>query len=95
MSTASPRSPHRTTALVAAALLVLLAVTAGLSLLNLGAWGLPVALAIAATKALFVAVFFMDLRAAPAVTRLAALAGLFWFGLLLAGVLADTLTRPL
>jgi cytochrome c oxidase subunit 4 len=83
----------RTYLLVALVLLLLTGLTIGLAFLPLGAWHTPVALGIAATKALLVAWFFMHLRASRRITRLTALAGLFWLSILLAGTLDDVVTR--
>ncbi len=47
---------------VAGALLVLTAVTVAVSFVHFGAWNLVVAMAIAATKAILVALFFMHLK---------------------------------
>lgn len=79
--------------IVTVALLVLLALTVLLSFVDLGPFSLPVALTIAAAKALLVAVFYMELRDEQPTVRLAAAAGLLWFALLLGGTLADVLTR--
>lgn len=59
--------------------------------------GLPfkteAALAIGAAKALLIAVFFMQLRHAAALVRLAAAVGLCWLSLLYIFTTADYLTR--
>ncbi len=78
---------------VAAALLALLALTVGLSFVDLGRFGFAAALAIAGLKALLVAYFFMELGQSVDAVRFMASAGLVWFGLLFAGVLADLATR--
>lgn len=78
---------------VAAALLALLALTAGLSFVDLGASNFAAALAIAAVKALLVAYFFMDLRESVDAVRFMAAAALVWLGLLLTGTLADLAAR--
>lgn len=83
----------RTFVFVYLALMVLLALTVGSSFLHLGNFNVFVNLAIAAIKAGLVAAFFMELRTAPAVVRLAALTGLFWLALLLGLSLNDFLTR--
>jgi cytochrome c oxidase subunit 4 len=83
----------RTYLLVALVLLLLTGLTIGLAFLPLGAWHTPVALGIAATKALLVAWFFMHLRASHAITRLTALAGLLWLSIMLVGTLDDVITR--
>ena len=83
----------RTYLVVAAALLVLLAGTVGVSYLPLGAFGLVVALAIAGAKAALVALFFMHLRLSTPLTRLFAGAGLVWLALLMGLTMTDYLTR--
>jgi cytochrome c oxidase subunit 4 len=83
----------RTYLAVAAVLLVLAGTTVGLSFVPLGAWNVPIALAIAATKALLVAVFFMHLRTSTSTSRLVAVAALLWLSILLAGTLDDVVTR--
>lgn len=52
-----------------------------------------VALAIGAAKAILIALFFMQLRRAAGLTRLAAAAGLCWASLLYLFSFADFLTR--
>jgi caa(3)-type oxidase subunit IV len=76
-----------------AVLLALTATTIGLAFVPLGRWNTPVALGIAATKALVIAAVFMHLRYGTATSRLAAVAGLLWLAILLAGTLDDVLTR--
>ena len=83
----------RTYLVVAAALLVLLAGTVGVSYLLLGAFGLVAALAIAGAKAALVALFFMHLKLSTPLTRLFAGAGLVWLALLLGLTMIDHLTR--
>lgn len=90
----SRRSPALTVALATLALLLLLALAAGLSEVDLHRAGLIAGLAIAGIKAAIVAIWFMELRRAPATVRIAACAGVLWLVLLLGGTLADALTRP-
>ena len=78
---------------VAAALLALLALTYALSFVDLGRFNFAAALAIAAAKALLVVYFFMELREGVDAVRFLAGAGFVWLGLLLAGTLADLITR--
>lgn len=80
---------------VAAALLALLALTVGMSFVNLGMFSSTVTLAIAVAKALLVAYFFMELRGHPKLFWIIAAAGILWFLLLLGGTLADVLTRSI
>ena len=83
----------RTTLLVGGALLLLTVATIALAQVPLHGWNAPIALGIAAAKALLIAGFFMHLRNSSGMTRLVGLAALLWFGLLLVGTLDDVLTR--
>ena len=84
---------ERTLYRVAAALIALLALTVGLSFLDLGRAGFAAALAVAAVKAMLVGWFFMELEdGVPAVWFVAG-AGLVWLCLLISGTLADLFTR--
>lgn len=76
--------------------LVLLALTAlniALAQVNLGGFNNVIALGIATLEVIIMAVVFMRLRSSPAMTRLVAIAGLFWLGILMSGTLDDVLTR--
>ena len=75
------------------ALLVLTALNVALAQLDLGAFNTPLALGIASSEVVIMAVVFMRLRRSPSMTRLAAVAGLFWLGILMSGTLDDILTR--
>ena len=84
----------RTYYLVFAALLGLTLLTTAVAFIDLGAqWNIAAALAIAAAKALLVAIYFMHLRQSPPVILLVAGAGLVWLTLLMVFVFADYLTR--
>jgi cytochrome c oxidase subunit IV len=74
-------------------LLGLLGLTVILAYQPLGALNTVLALAIAATKAMIVAIIFMDLRGSHGLTRAFAGAGFFWLGIMLWLVLCDYLTR--
>lgn len=76
------------------ALMALLATTAGCALLRLGWLNTAISLAIALAKALLVAIVFMRLRRAPALLRLAAVAGAVTLALLFGLSLTDYATRP-
>lgn len=77
-----------------AALLALLAATLGLAYVPLPApMNILVALGISVAKALLVLALFMKLCRAPALTRAAAAAGLFWLAVLFALSATDYLTR--
>ena len=75
------------------ALMALLATTAGCALLRLGWLNTAISLAIALAKALLVAIVFMRLKRAPALLRLAAVAGTVTLVLLVGLSLSDYTTR--
>ena len=79
--------------LVWLALLVLLLSTFGAAYLPLGAGNLVVGLAIAMIKAGLVVVFFMGLRQADSLIKLAAAAGIVWLTFMFALTLSDVLAR--
>ena len=79
--------------LVFAALLVLTATTVAVSKVDLGPFNVVVAMSIATMKASLVLWFFMHLRQATSVVRLAAAAALLWMLILLAFTLSDYVTR--
>jgi len=83
----------RTYFIVFAALCVLLLATVGAAYLSLGPLNIVIALAIAFTKAILVAMFFMHLRYSKAIVILFALAGVYWFGILLLITAADFIAR--
>ena len=68
----------RTYALVWLALLALTAVTTPVAFVDLGAFSVVVALAIAVCKMLLVALFFMHVRHSTKLTKLVVLGGLLW-----------------
>jgi len=75
------------------ALLGLLALTVALSQVPLGTFAGPLALTIAALKAILVARDYMKLKTEPAGLQVIALAPLFWVGVFIALVWADVLMR--
>ena len=79
--------------LVYVALLALLGLTATATLLPPGPWSTPVALAIAAGKAMLIFIYFMRLRERPGLVRVFALAGFFWLAILMGLTVADFFTR--
>lgn len=83
----------RSYVLTLVALLVLTGLTFGLSFLSLGPWGIPVALVIAAAKAVLVALFFMHLLEQGAPARLAVVVALFIGGILIVLATLDVATR--
>jgi cytochrome c oxidase subunit 4 len=76
-----------------ALLLALAAASYGLSFVHSGAWGLPLALGIAALKAGIVISVFMELRREAASVQLAAATALLMMLLLVALTAADVATR--
>lgn len=83
----------RTYLLVCAALLLFTFVTYQAAFLNLGLLQTPVALAIAAAKAILIVLFFMNARYSAGITRVVMVAGLLWFGILMIGIMDDYITR--
>lgn len=90
-------SPHvvplRTYVLIFGALLGLTALTTSVAFVDLGPLNTVAGLVIAFAKMLLVLFFFMHLRYSGRLMRVVALAGFFWFALLLALVFADYSTR--
>jgi cytochrome c oxidase subunit 4 len=84
----------RTYVVVYVILIVLVALTTALSFVDLAPYSAAVALAIAATKAVLVILYFMHVRTASRVIRVAVVVGFYWIALLFAGSLGDLLTRP-
>lgn len=86
--------PRKTYVLVWVALMILTATTAAVSFIDLHQWSGPVAFAIAAVKALLVALFFMHLRYERQKTVwIMAIAGVFWLSILMVLSMADYITR--
>ena len=79
---------------VFAALMGLTALTVWAAYQHLGVWNTPVALAIAVTKALLVALIFMHLRHSRKLTLFAVSASLLWLAFLILITTSDYLTRP-
>ena len=80
---------------VLAALLILLAASAGLSRLPLGWWELVISTVVAIGQALLVLVIFMRLRHSHPVMRMIAVLSFAWPLLLVTLTLGDYLTRYL
>lgn len=74
-------------------LLILTGLTVWAATVEMGALNTPVAMAIAMTKALLVALYFMHLRYSPRLTALAVAAGVLWFAIMVAFTLGDYFTR--
>jgi cytochrome c oxidase subunit 4 len=75
------------------ALMVLLALTWSIGYIDLGSFNLVVAVAIAISKAILVALFFMHIKGSSRLLHLAATAGIVWLLILLSLTLTDYLTR--
>jgi cytochrome c oxidase subunit IV len=88
-----PIIPIRTYSFVFVALLILAALTTGVSYIDLGVFNTVIAMLIATSKMLLVALFFMHLRYKPGLSRATTIVGLFWLGLLVGLSLVDTFTR--
>jgi cytochrome c oxidase subunit 4 len=86
--------PPRTYALVLVALLVLTALTVGISRLDMPpAWHLVIGLTIAVVKASLVLLFFMHVYYSSRLIWLIALGGLLWLAILIFLTMNDYLTR--
>ena len=70
-----------------------LAATVGIAYLPLGAWSLPAAMLIAASKTALVVLIFMHLRHSPKLTWIVVAAGGIWLAILIAIAQTDYATR--
>lgn len=86
-------TPLRRYAWVLAALLGLLALSAGSSLLKLGAFNTVIAMGVSVAKTLLVMAVFMHETEARRLTRMASALGFLWLALLIGLSLTDFLTR--
>ena len=75
------------------ALMILLALTCASSYLPMGSWNSVANIGISCAKGLLIAVFFMHLRHAGALLRIAALTGVIWLGILFGLSWSDFGTR--
>ncbi|MGB9475330.1 MAG: cytochrome C oxidase subunit IV family protein [Candidatus Udaeobacter sp.] len=75
------------------ALLALLALTWMIGYVDLGPFNLIVALAIAITKAIVIALFFMHIKGSSRILHLAAVAGVIWLLIMISLTLSDYSTR--
>jgi cytochrome c oxidase subunit 4 len=85
----------KTYAAIWIALLMLTGVTTAVAYVNLGGFSVVAALAIAVSKMLLVALFFMHVRHSTKLTKLVVGGGLLWLFILIALGMADFLTRGL
>jgi cytochrome c oxidase subunit 4 len=79
--------------LVFMALMVGTALTVGVTYIDLGWLNLPLAMAIAVTKAMLVILFFMHLKDHPKLIKVTFGAAFFFFLILVAHTLSDYLSR--
>jgi cytochrome c oxidase subunit 4 len=75
------------------ALLLLLALTIGVSYIHLGYLNVVAAMTIAVTKAALIILYFMHVRYSSRLTWVFVSAGFFWLGILLLLSMTDFLTR--
>ena len=75
------------------ALIALVALTVGVAFLDLGPFGVPIALTIASVKALLILLYFMHVRYSSHVSWIYAGAGFFWLLVLIVLTLSDYLSR--
>lgn len=78
---------------VFAALMVLTVATVLVSRVDLGSLNLPVAMAVAVTKALLVLLIFMEVKFSPKLVQVTAAAGFLFFGILIYYTMTDYLSR--
>ncbi len=83
----------KTYVFVFAALIGLTILTTAVAFVDLGVLNTPVAMRIAVTKMLLVALFFMHLRHSTRLTKVVVVGGLLWLAILLGLSLADFATR--
>ena len=76
-------------------LMILLALTCASSYIEMGAWNTVANTGISCAKALLIAIFFMHLRNAGALLRIAAIVGLVWLSLLFGLSWTDYATRSI
>jgi cytochrome c oxidase subunit IV len=79
---------------VFAALMVLTALTVWAAFQHLGIWNTPLALGIATTKAVMVALIFMHLRSSPKLTMIVVGSSILFLAFLLVVTGSDYVTRP-
>ncbi len=85
--------PVRTSVAIFIALLVLLIATVGAAYLPLGELHFPVAMIIAAAKAVLIVLFFMHVIYSSRLTKIITVAGFLWLAIMLGLTLSDYLSR--
>ena len=83
----------KTYRLVFVGLIAATVATTAVAFVDLGAFSVVVALAIAVCKMLLVALFFMHVRHSDKLTKLVLVGGLLWLGIMIFLTLADFTTR--
>jgi cytochrome c oxidase subunit 4 len=83
----------KTYSLVFVGLIAATIATTAVAFVDLGAFSVVVALAIAVCKMLLVALFFMHVRHSDKLTKLVLVGGLLWLGILIFLTLSDFATR--
>ena len=78
---------------VFAALMVLTVVTVLVSRVNLGYLNLPIAMAVAVTKALLVILIFMEVKYSPKLVQVTAAVGFLFLGIMILYTMTDYLSR--
>jgi len=73
--------------------MALTAATVAAAYVNLGAFNIVIALAIASLKATLVVLYFMHARYSPNRTHMVIIAAVFWLAIMLALTLSDYVTR--
>lgn len=93
----TPASEHiislKTNLLVFAGLMLLLIATVVAAQYDLGAWGVAIALTIAAAKALLIILYFMHVRFRGRLAWVFAAGGFIWLGILIGLTLSDYISR--
>jgi cytochrome c oxidase subunit 4 len=85
--------PKKTYVLVWVSLLILLAMTVGVSYIHLGWFNAAAAVGIAVVKAVIIILFFMHVRYSSRVVWIFVGAGFFWLGIMMVLTLGDYFTR--
>ncbi len=85
--------PLRTNYLIFAALLGLLALTIGIAYIDLGPFGIVVAMTIATIKAVLILLYFMHVRFSSKLVWVFSSGAFFWLGILLVLGMGDYLSR--
>lgn len=86
----APKSMYYT---IFASLMVLTVITVAIARVDLGILNLPVALAVAITKAMLVIMFFMHVKYSNKLVQVTAFTGFLFLGILIALTMADYLSR--